>query len=370
MTCSLLVDAAVLMAEDVFGRRGATRVTLCNADDIPGALTTGEFDGVVVRSTTRLNNRLLDGTDVRFAATATVGVDHVDEAYLRERGIHFAHAAGSSAQSVAEYTLAAAAITLERLGQPSVLTPKTLAIVGHGAIGSRVATGARLMGWTTLSVDPILRRAGNAEIMELEEALSAADLVTLHVPLTTDGDHPTLNMVDAHFLQLLPKGAIFINTSRGDVVDEDALLDALRSGDLSGAALDVFRSEPRPRASLLSLTQLSTPHAAGRTLDGMLANTVAIGEAFARYTNSGLNQADAPALPAAPVLSKLMDGSLEALVEAAWGLSKIEEMLRGTPTDFRGAREIAGQRRDLSMHTLPPHASSEQQRFHEILRSL
>ncbi len=366
MGFSVLVDSCVVGAQEIFSAQGADRVQLCDATEIADALLSDPFDGLVVRSGTRVDRGLLQEVRTEFVATATVGVDHVDEVYLSERGIHFAHAAGSSARTVAEFTLTMAITALNRLGRDDNCD-LSIAVIGHGAIGSRVACAAREMGWCVLPVDPPLQRAGDDSMLPLSEAIEQADIVTLHVPLTRSGEDRTLNMVNEPFLSRLKPGALLINTARGAIVDEEALLHALATEGAAGAALDVFCDEPTPDERLLQEATVVTPHVAGRTLDGLMANTLSIGEQMACYLGHTNRTAATVALPSAE-LASIGDGSRSDLILKTWDLCAIEETLRAG--DFAGARRMAQKRRDLGAHDLPSNATEQQRRFHKILKSL
>lgn len=368
MRFSVLVDSCVLGAEETLLARGATEVCLCDAGELPGVLKHECFDGVVVRSGTPLDSSLLDGTDVRFAATATVGVDHVDEAYLAAQGIHFAHAAGSSARTVAEFTMAMAFVALARIGRTADEV-KSIAVIGYGAIGSRVASGARAMGWRVLPVDPPLQRAGDNTMLPLREALNEADIVTLHVPLISDGDDRTQDLVNASFMEAVKPGSLLINTSRGSILNERVADAALQSQRLAGAALDVFENEPQPSTDILAHATVVTPHVAGRTQDGLWANTIAIGDELSKFLGCVSADAVRSRLPIPPE-ALVGDGSVVDLIEKTWGLKTIEDKLRKGGDGFRAARLLAQQRRDLSKCPLPSSTTQAQRQFHEILNSL
>jgi erythronate-4-phosphate dehydrogenase len=240
------------------------------------ALTTPEItretligaDAVIVRSETKIGPSLLDGTRVQFVGTATIGTDHVDLAYLRERGIHFASAPGSNANSVAEFVATALLIAAGRLGW--TLQGKTLGVVGIGHVGSKVVNVGEALGMTVLQNDPPLARKAGAPHLVSLEALMDADILTLHVPLTGDGEYPTYHLVDRERIGRMKPGTLLLNTSRGGVVDSAALISALGTGHLAGAILDVWEGEPAIDMSLLSLTLLGTPHIAGYSFDGKI----------------------------------------------------------------------------------------------------
>ena len=228
--------------------------------------TLRDADAVIVRSETPVDERLLEGTAVTFVGTATIGTDHVDRAYLRRRGIAFAHAPGSNANSVAEYVVGGLLVISERSGIP--LEELSLAVIGVGNVGSRVERMARALGMRVLLNDPPLARAtGDLRYRPLEEVIGA-DIVTLHVPLTRDGQDATYHLFDGAQIARMKPGAVVINTSRGAVVETAALREALIAGHLKGAILDVWEHEPSIDWTLFQWATIGTPHIAGYSLDG------------------------------------------------------------------------------------------------------
>jgi (S)-sulfolactate dehydrogenase len=242
---------------------------------------------LIVRNRTRVDRRLLAAAPkLRVVGRLGVGLDNIDVAACRERGIDVIPATGANAQAVAEYVIAVALVLLRgaygatadvaagtwpraALSSGSEVAGRTLGVVGFGGIGRLTARLARRLGMAIVAHDPQLdpRAAVWAEegaaCRSLDEVLAEADVVTLHVPLT-DG---TRHLVNAARLATMKPDAVLINTARGGVVDEPALAAALRSGRLGGAALDVFEREPLPAGSPLAgcPNLMLTPHIAGLT---------------------------------------------------------------------------------------------------------
>ncbi|HMO51678.1 MAG TPA: DUF3410 domain-containing protein [Kiritimatiellia bacterium] len=267
--------------EAAFSSLGDVRM-MAESDIHAGALR--DVDALITRSKVRVDDNLLADSRLQFYATATAGIDHIDVAALARRGIAWAHAPGSNANSVAEYIIAA----LAWLGRERGInwTRRTLAIIGAGQVGSRLAALADRMGLTVLLNDPPLRDAtGDSLYLPLREALAHADIVSLHVPLTASGPHATRNMVTASWLSNIKPGAVFINSSRGEVVEEPALLRALADGNLSAAILDVFNREPAIDIATLRAAALATPHIAGYSLDGRRQGTLMVYRAACRHFN-------------------------------------------------------------------------------------
>lgn len=270
----IVADENIPYVKEAFSSFGEV-VTLAGRRIGAGAVRGAEV--LLVRSITEANASLLDGSGVKFVGTATIGTDHIDQEYLRSRGIVFASAPGSNANSVAEYVIAALLVVAKRKNVR--LSGKTIGVIGVGNCGSRVAKKAEALGMTVLLNDPPLQRQiGDAKYRPLEE-LFDADILTLHVPLTHEGADATYHLVDETFLGRLRPECILINTSRGAVVDGDALLFSLDSGRIGGAVLDVWENEPSIDLGLLDRVNLGTSHIAGYSLDGKVNATAMLYEA-------------------------------------------------------------------------------------------
>jgi erythronate-4-phosphate dehydrogenase len=219
-----------------------------------------------VRSVTAVNETLLAGSAVRFVGTATIGVDHVDLNYLQQHHIAFASAPGCNAIAAAEYVISALLVIAERQGFP--LREKTVGIIGCGNVGSQVLSRLQALGVSCLIHDPPLQEQGGVRSYVDLDTVLTADIITLHVPLTKTGRYPTYHLVNADLLSKLRDDVIFINTSRGAVVDEKALLAKLVNYPKMTAILDVWHQEPQINLQLLQQVTLGTPHIAGYSFDG------------------------------------------------------------------------------------------------------
>ena len=273
-----VVDEEIPLGREAFSHLGS--VTL-----LPGRAMTREAlreaHALIVRSVTKVEATLLADTTVQFVGTATTGVEHIDREYLAARDIGFAAAPGCNANAVAEYVLTALLVTAHTKGL--VLDGKTLGIIGVGRIGSLVAAKAPALGLQTLLHDPPLARAtGDRRYRPLSEILRA-DFVTLHVPLTLDGPDATFHLIGADELAHMATSSILINTARGEVVDNDALLEALTGGTIEGAVMDVWEREPSINWDLLNHVTLGTPHVAGYSSDAKINGTVMLYHACCRF---------------------------------------------------------------------------------------
>ena len=222
-----------------------------------------QADALIVRSVTQVDSRLLTGSSVRFVATATSGIDHVDLPWLTNSDIAFYSAAGANATAVADYVMAAFSWYLQRAGK----RPEQLrcGIVGVGHVGTEVLRRFRALGCVTLACDPPRHESGDPLTSDFEglSALSACDVVSLHVPLNSSGRHKTAGLIDGEFLRALPCGALLINASRGGVLNERDAIDTLALRKDIRLVLDVFEGEPCADPALMRVTHLITPHVAG-----------------------------------------------------------------------------------------------------------
>lgn len=234
-----------------------------------------------VRSTTSVNASLLQNSPVRFVGTATSGSEHIDIDFLQERDIFFRDARGCNANSVAEYVVFAMLLWSEKRGfmrEKQALRGRTLGVIGCGHIGKRVAAVAQQLGMRVIGNDPpciaesrILPHG--VENVRLDELVSTADCITNHVPLTTAGEHSTYGVLNEKTLAHLRPETLFIHASRGGVVVESALLDAMRKRNIY-AAVDVWGNEPLVNADLARCCMLTTPHIAGYSYEGKVNGSI------------------------------------------------------------------------------------------------
>jgi len=263
----IIADENIPLVEDAFAEFGSV-VT------VPGREITKELlddaSILLVRSITEVNKDLLDKTQVKFVATATIGTDHVDVNYLRDNNIGFAYAPASNADSVAQYVVAA---IMQMAKKNSLkLSDLTLGIIGVGNVGSRVYSCASTLGIKCLLNDPPKKRLTQSDTyVSLDTVLDNADIISIHVPLITAGEDVTYRMVGYDFIERMKPGVILINTSRGKVVDEKCLR-ASRSR-IGALVLDVWEGEPDISIETLRMTDICTPHIAGYSYDGKLRGT-------------------------------------------------------------------------------------------------
>jgi len=274
----IIADENIPFVAECFGSIGQIEVLPAGAIT---ARAVRDADALIVRSVTKVDAELLQGSNVRFVGTATIGFDHLDVDYLRRNGIGFASAPGSNANSVAEYVVAALLDVASKLGL--VLEGKSIGIIGVGNVGGRVAEKCRALGMHLyLNDPPLARQSGDEKYLPLEQ-LFDCDIVTLHTPLTFEGPDKTYHLAGESFFKLLKDGCVFINTARGAVTETTALKAAVKAGKLGAAVLDVWENEPDIDAELLEMVDIGTPHIAGYSLDGKVAGMIMIYDALCEY---------------------------------------------------------------------------------------
>ena len=225
-----------------------------------------DADALLIRTRTRCDASLLDGTKIRLITTATIGTDHIDLDYCREHGIEVANASGCNAGGVMQYVFSALYGVAARKGIK--IAGNTIGIIGVGNVGKKVEAMAEYLGFNVLRCDPPrAQKEGPEGFCSLEHLLTESDIVTLHVPL----DDMTRGMANDAFFTLMKPGAIFINASRGEVVNEDALIEA--SPKFGAIVIDTWNHEPDVNVALIEVADIATPHIAGYSFQGKLNGT-------------------------------------------------------------------------------------------------
>lgn len=242
-----------------------------------------QADVLLVRSVTPVNAALLaEAEKLQFVGTATIGTDHIDQACLRHRGIGFASAPGCNALSVAEYVLSAIKVLEQRY--LFSLQDKIVGIVGAGNTGSRVAEKLTALGVDTLLCDPLLEATDDPrQFVSYDEILTQADIISFHVPLVNDGPYPTYHLFAAAQLDKIKTTAVIINACRGEVVDNQMLLQAKQQGNRNPLVLDVWEGEPDILLPLLPYTDIATAHIAGHSCEGKARGTFMLYQALCRH---------------------------------------------------------------------------------------
>lgn len=244
-------------------------------------------DALLTRSITKCNAQLLHKSSVQFIASATIGDDHIDKDYCSKNNIQWVTAKGCNAAAVEQY-VTSALLTLSEKNN-FILRNKTIGIVGVGNIGSRIANVAQLLGMKVLLNDPPRERLeGSDQFVSLVHILKNADIISFHVPLVKAGEDKTLHLADENFFKQIAKKCILINTSRGNVVENNELKKALEVGIVSHSIIDVWEGEPEINTDLFDLVDIATPHIAGYSLEGKANGTAMVVEAVSKHFSLGL----------------------------------------------------------------------------------
>jgi erythronate-4-phosphate dehydrogenase len=315
-------------------------------------------DGLIIRTRTRCDAQLLEGTPVKFIATATIGTDHIDTDFCDRNGIKWHHAPGCNSSSVSQY-IASSLVNLA-LKHRFNLAGKKIGIIGVGHVGSKVAKLAEALGMIPLLNDPPRARdekAGN--FMPLEEVLETCELITLHVPLTTQGYDKTYGLVNSHFIEKLQHKPILINTSRGDVVDTHTVKNALITGEITGYAADVWENEPAVDKEIINLSDIATPHIAGYSVEGKANGTAACVQSASRFFGFGLDPWYPTSLPnpenqiiTIDPTGKSEEQIIIESILSAYDIMRDDTAFREEISAFESLRNFYPVRREFSAFTL------------------
>ena len=273
-------------------------------------------DALFVRTRTRINKELLQGSNIRFVATATIGFDHIDQDYCHEAGIHWVSCPGCNAQAVCDYV--EEAISSIKSGENAL----TIGVVGYGHVGQLVAQMAQKRGYQVLLSDPPLGIG-----MSLEQLAPLCDVLTFHTPLTREGEHPTYHLCDANILRRCHPNALIINAARGGVIDEQALLSQLLTlNSQLSTAIDCWEGEPHLNPELLKKVDLASFHSAGYSIQGKMNASEMCLRAFCEFFSLPILSINKKAVP------------LQGDSEKGW-LMRITEQLKASPEHFEQLRK-------------------------------
>lgn len=236
--------------------------------------TVRDKDWLIIRSITKCTASLLEGSSVKLITTATIGFDHIDTAYCDANGIAWRNSPGCNANAVAHFL--SSALALYALHSGYDLKGKTMGIVGVGHVGSLMAKYAEALGMKVLLNDPPrAEKEGKQGFVELERLYAEADIISFHTPLTKEGRYATYHLFDSSSLPLIGRKPIVINACRGAVTETEALLEGIRTGQISNVIIDCWENEPNISDRLLAEALIATPHVAGFSADGKCNGAVA-----------------------------------------------------------------------------------------------
>lgn len=293
-----------------------------------------DADALIIRTRTHCNRELLEGSSVKFIATATIGFDHIDTAYCSETGIQWTNAPGCNSASVAQY-IQSTLILLQKV-QGIRLKELTIGIVGVGNVGSKVAAVAQKLGMRVLLNDlPREEKEGDNGFTSLETIAKESDIITFHVPLYMEGKYKTYHLADEHFFGSLKKTPIIINTSRGEVIETEALSKALKNGSIADAVIDVWEHEPGIDLGLLNKAFIATPHIAGYSADGKANATRMSLDALCKHFGIKAEYAIAPP---APATSLIKASTYEEAILQIYNPERDSQALKAHPELFEQLR--------------------------------
>lgn len=308
-----------------------------------------DADVLLVRSVTRVDRALLDGSSVRFVGTCTIGTDHLDLDYFEQNAIDWSSAPGCNARGVVDYVLGSLLTLAEIEGVE--LSSRTYGVVGAGEVGGRLVEVLRGLGWKVLVCDPPRQAVEGGDFVSLEQVLKECDVISLHTPLSKTGERPTWHLFDHERLNRLRPGAWLINASRGAVVDNNALREVLLEREDLQAVLDVWEGEPQVDIALAELCVLATPHIAGYSLDGKQRGTAQIYAAYCAV------RGEEPRVVLADLLPEpwLADVTLNAATDPDWALAMLCRGVydpRRDDADFRRSLVVSGEEQRLAFDVL------------------
>ena len=355
MTMKVVVDEKIPFIKDVLE-------PFADVEYFPGIQIDNDkikdADALIIRTRTNCNAKLLDGSNVKFIASATIGFDHIDIEYCKKNNIFWTNAPGCNSGSVMQYI--ASAITLYAKERDIDLNKRTLGVVGVGNVGKKVVRLAEILGMKVLLNDPPRARAeGPCGFVSLEGILREADIISLHVPLNQDGEDTTYHMVNDDFLGNLNKGTLLINSSRGEVIDTMALKRNLNKGNPESVILDVWENEPDIEFDLLCESFIATPHIAGYSADGKANGTKMAVQALSKHFKLELNDWEPYDIPVPPKTIIEYDGRnktfqeiVTELILQTYNIRNDDRALRNSVTDFELLRGNYPLRREFNTFRL------------------
>lgn len=334
-----------------------------------------DADALITRTRTRCNEALLKGSNVKIIATATIGYDHIDSAFCERSGIVWKNAPGCNSASVNQYVCSVLCTLARRRGLR--FEELTLGVVGVGNVGSKVAEAARILGLKVLLNDPPrARREGPEAFCGLSEIVEKADIITLHLPLSREGEDASWHLFDASRIARLRGNQILINSSRGGVVDNEALKQALKDHRIGAGVLDTWEGEPDIDRELLGLLDIATPHIAGYSADGKANGTAASVQAVSRHLGLPLTDWRPSRIPSPPrdleftidAAGKTFQEVLSEAVLYSYDVLEDDSFLREHPESFEARRGDYPVRREFTAFSL--HLLNAAEREKEALSEL
>jgi len=329
---------------------------------LPGNLTTREVvrdaDALITRTRTICNREILQGSRVKFIATATIGFDHIDTDFCQAAGIEWVNAPGCNAESVNQYI--SSALFSWSMRKNTRLRDKTIGVVGVGQVGSKVAKTCEILGMKVLLNDPPREREeGSGRFVSLQAVREQADIITFHVPLNLEGIDRTVHLVNGSFLQHLGQAPLIINTCRGEVFETAAVCRALDQREVSGAIIDCWENEPDLDLDLLRRADLGTAHIAGYSRDGKANGTRTSVRAISQFFGLGIDGWEPAGIepPCKPVIeldrhNPEEESMLARAVLTSYAIANDDAALRKNPKLFEQLRGDYPVRREFTSYSI------------------
>ena len=276
----VIVDNKIPYIREALSRLADEVIYLPGHDFTPDIVK--DADALIIRTRTHCNRQLLEGSQVRFIGTATIGFDHIDvRSIAGSRSLLDGNCPDAMPEPYEQYLHSV--LTPAPTGKGIRLDQACLGIVGVGHVGSRIQHLGERLGMRILLNDPPRADRGEKGFADLHTLAQECDILTFHTPLIREGSYATYHLADESFFKSLTRRPFIINTSRGEVIDTGAILHALDSKQIAGAVLDVWEHEPNINLELLDKVFIGTPHIAGYSADGKANATRMVLEAFCRF---------------------------------------------------------------------------------------
>ena len=329
----------------------------------PPDITNNEIkdkDSLIIRTRTKCNSDLLDGTKIKLIATATIGIDHIDTDYCERKGIKWINAPGCNSSSVRQYV--ASAILTIAFKKKLNLNDMTIGIIGVGNVGSKIKSFAKTLGLKVLLNDPPrVRKEGSSGFVTIDELISGSDIITFHVPLIKKGEDKTLHMADQNFFSKFNNSKWIINTSRGPVIETNSLKEAIKKKVVTTTVLDVWENEPWINEELLNMADIATPHIAGYSADGKANGTSVCVRNISSFFNLGIDEEWYPKeIPAPSNSSEIyincekqsLHDILYNAVISSYNIMNDDNILRNSADTFEKQRGNYPVRREFSFYKI------------------
>ena len=317
-----------------------------------------DADALIIRTRTHCNEELLKDSKVKIIATATIGYDHIDTQWCEANGIIWKNAPGCNSGSVMQYITSVLVYLSRKHGFK--FEDKTLGVIGVGNVGRKIVKVGEALGMRVVMNDPpFVKQHGPCGFISLEGLLREADIISLHVPLSYEGEYKTYHLFEDEIFKNVLPGSVLINSSRGEVVDGNNLLKYIENKQLKSGVLDVWENEPDIDVSLLKKLDIATPHIAGYSADGKANGTIMSVKSINNYFWLGDINYSSIKIPEPinPIIEIDCNGIseqeiLSKAVEATYNVQDDDDRLRNNPSGFEAQRGNYAIRREFLAYSL------------------